>query len=97
MKIQHILKITDKPSQGLFITVQVKKIFLSSLRFYYMEDIVPDLKSAIEITTALDRTESRREDKNKYFLLNVKVQDPNLEDLISDSKKRDRRILPAGY
>lgn len=86
------------PSQGLFITVQVKKIFLSSLRFYYMEDIVPDLKSAIEITTALDRTESRREDENKYFLLNVKVQqDPNLEDLISDSKKRDRRKLPAGY
>lgn len=77
-------------SQGLFITVQVKKIFLSSLRFYYMEDIVPDLKSAIEITTALDRTESRREDENKYFLLNVKVQqDPNLEDLIRDSKKRN--------
>lgn len=32
-----------------------------------MEDIVPDLKSAIEITTALDRTESRREDENNIF------------------------------
>lgn len=57
MKIQHILKITDMPSQGLVITVQVKKkYFLSSLRFYYMGDIVPDLKSAVGLTTALDGT-----------------------------------------
>lgn len=53
MKIQHVLKITDMPSQGLVITVQVKKIFLSSLKFYYMEDIVPDLKSAVGLTIAL--------------------------------------------
>lgn len=56
MKIQHILKTTGMPSQGLFIIIQVKVLFLSLLRSYYIGDMVPDLKSTVGQTTVPDGT-----------------------------------------